>query len=41
MTILENQKGLFHNLMTHFPDAGESDKRFLVHVGKLHIPPSR
>ena len=24
-----------------FPDAGESDKRFLVHVGKLHIPPSR
>ena len=24
-----------------FPDAGEAIKRFLVHVGKLHIPPSR
>ena len=23
------------------PDAGEAKKRFLVHVGKLHIPPSR
>ena len=24
-----------------FPDAGEAIKLFLVHVGKLHIPPSR
>ena len=24
-----------------FPDAGESHERFLVHVRKLHIPPSR
>ena len=24
-----------------FRDAGEAIKRFLVHVGKLHIPPSR
>ena len=24
-----------------FPDAGEADKRLLVHVRKLHIPPSR
>ena len=24
-----------------FPDAREAGKRFLVHVGKLHIPPSR
>ena len=23
------------------PDAGEAKKRFLVHVGKLHKPPSR
>ena len=24
-----------------FPDAGEAINDFLVHVGKLHIPPSR
>ena len=35
---LENQKGLFQNLTTHLPDAGEAISGLLVHVGKLHIP---
>ena len=40
LTFLENQKGLFHNLTTHFR-MPVKQVTILAHVGKLHIPPSR
>ena len=39
LTFLENQKGLFHNLTTPFPDAGEAINDYWSMSGKLHIPP--
>ena len=40
LTFLENQKGLFTTSRL-ISGCRWSDKRLLVHVGKLHIPPSR
>ena len=43
LTFLENQKGLFHNLMTHFPDAGEAINDFWSMSGSFihrhHVEP--
>ena len=39
LVFLENQKGLLHHVKTS--GCRWSDKWFLVHVRKLHIPPSR
>ena len=43
MTFLENQKGLFHNLTTHFPDAGEAINDFWSMSGNFiyrhHVEP--
>ena len=40
---LENQKGLFHNLKTHFPDAGEAINDFWSMAGNFiyrhHVEP--
>ena len=40
LIFLENQSGLLHHLKTRF-GCRWSDKWFLVHVRKLHLPPSR
>ena len=43
LTFLENQKGLFHNLMTHFRDAGEAMNNFWSMSGNFiyrhHVEP--
>ena len=43
LTFLENQKGLFHNLKTHFPDAGEAINDFWSMSGNFiyrhHVEP--
>ena len=41
LTVLENQKGVFHNATTHFRMSVKQLYHFLVHVRKLQIPPSR
>ena len=41
MIFLENQTGLFHHLMTHIRICPVKREMTLVHVRKLHLPPSR
>ena len=41
LDFLGESEGSLPQPQDSFPDAGEAIERLLVHVGKLHIPPSR